>query len=426
MTWSSPALPLARKVTLQEAEALTKVEDQDTPLAALLEASLAADADILRSFPVQELRKWSNLHAKRSPEPLFPQRLVSSPIEQRFIIGSSMATASPERQIFYAPPVAPYAKPASRGLPGRKEDPSATISGASFHPPPPPPPLDDEPDRDDLGDGRADTSFDASLGASGNADAKEPSVTGGTGPDYDHLDDSRADTYLPPLVEPLAAAFNGVESGSVACTGKNVVDAPGANGDRDAWEPSVTGRADPSGESTSTQQQQTRSLEGALCGGKGGEPEPGSAETPSQSPDSHDGIDFRRDVGRQYNTNFEEGCGPVPDSVAEHVDDGVQPPRKHRRTGASTATTRATAPKRQAQRATQRSKCRRSQHSIPKPPPSPGPADERPSSKEHVLPPTVAFTADADEFLEQRNGRKDENGIQGDEFEVEEILDSRR
>ncbi|KXX76732.1 hypothetical protein MMYC01_209292 [Madurella mycetomatis] len=192
-----------------------------------------------------------------------------------------MATVSLERQIFYTPPMAPHPKPASRGLPTR-EDPSATISGA-FHlplppppPPPPPPPLqnarspryggtgmlqddvieipsDDEPDQEDLGNGRADTSFDATLGASGDVDVKEPSVTGGAGPDYDDLDDSQSDTDFPPLDELLAASCKKVGSSSAAGAGKSVSATPGASGDRDAPEPSVTSGASPDDKSVTTQ-----------------------------------------------------------------------------------------------------------------------------------------------------------------------------
>ncbi|RYO97135.1 hypothetical protein DL765_011304 [Monosporascus sp. GIB2] len=130
---------------------------------------------------------------------------------------------------------------------------------------------------------------------------------------------------------------------------------------------------------------------------------------------------------RDCDTDSGEDYRLIEDSDAKHGQDDtvVRPPRrKRRRMSTSTITTGRTTAHQQTHLycADSRSwqKDGTSENLRPRS------LSERPSSTQHALPPSLAFPADEVEFFEQLKGGKYQKGIRGDEFEVEEILDSRR
>ncbi|RYP91653.1 hypothetical protein DL770_002219 [Monosporascus sp. CRB-9-2] len=153
-----------------------------------------------------------------------------------------MATVCLNNQVFYTPPAAAGPKLTSRSVLAGNRDLSTAISKAPLHPPP----LQDAHDPRRGGPGQSPD--DAVLISDGESDC-------------DDSDDGRSDTTFPPLEELPTAPRNDVQSNSVAGPNKGVAAPPGASGDDDAKEPSVTGRADPDDKSASTRQQEARSLE---------------------------------------------------------------------------------------------------------------------------------------------------------------------
>ncbi|RYP43978.1 hypothetical protein DL768_009509 [Monosporascus sp. mg162] len=265
---------------------------------------------------------------------------------------NTIATVCLDNQIFYAPPVAAGLK-----LTSRNKD------------------------------------VNAAPGASGDSDAKEPPVTSGADPGDESVSTQQQAKADNPLCHPQTPPDGSSDAGEAEqlLNGRSLPredECPAETGDDNDCPPST----------------RSGSREGTLFSDKGVEGDESglaSAELPLQPPDGQDQVDFRRDIGRHCNANFEEHYHPVEDSVTEHSrdDDVVQRPRKRRRISTSTPTICGTAPERQtrlhctssrsrqAQRPTQCPQRRRSQRSIPNPPSSRGPALE----EETVTAPVAKF-----------------------------------